>query len=219
MVLPMALDLDMHRGVQTALLTDVCTLVRAGVVVGEPSMRVGSERQFIEPADPQDASDRAMVVWGFTFEWDEVVEVGDMVLWGSPEQASILGEVLRHNTWQVGTRAFGSKPKLATQPFELVLWRWNPVTEQNDIELPAQTVKLIWDRTAPIEAPLRYAPAGRSSYQGGKFVKEDIATEPFDVQVRDTFFLDGYSGLIQQVLSNQPQVTEASFIVNVGSYR
>lgn len=214
-------QLAVMRTMQRNLMADRCDLTRNGVVVAtDQPMRVGAERMFTEPSDPQEASPRAQVQWGFTFPHDADVRVGDLVTFGTPEEYTILGEVLTQSTWQIAIRAYGSKPKIATELVEVTFWRYNPVTEENDIEVPAQAVRLLWDRVAPEEAPLRYAPAGRATWQGGWFVKENVLADgPLDVQVGDQFTLFGSAGVITEVFGGVQLSSEAEFIVDIGGVR
>lgn len=212
-------NLTVMRLVQQELMTETATLIRNGLSQGSFNFRVGSERMFTEPSDPQDANTRSATQWGFTFAWNADVQVGDVLVFSSPSQHTVIGEVLDHNTWQIATRAFGMKPKFATPVIAVSFFRYNSTTESHTDTVAPQSVRVVYDHVAPAETPIRYSPAGRSQYQGGRLIKEDSWDVGFDVQVGDQFFLYGQPAVITEVLGGQPLATEARFDVNISGPR
>lgn len=218
-------DLRVLQGVQNDLIDlvgSMAIVTRNGEAVNTWKMRVGAERTFTEPSDPQDASTRAQVEWGFTFKTTQEVQavdvqVGDRVQFNDPPQYTILGEVLDGSSMQTAIRCWGTKPKFAVATIDVDFLRWNPATEKYDIAVDTQTVKLVWDHIAPVQTPIRYTPAAESLLQGGRLIKENvIADGPFDVQVGDRFSVDGQAAVITSILGNQELATEARFTVDLG---
>jgi hypothetical protein len=210
-------DVTLLRQVQTDLLTESGTLLRGATNLGTILLRVGAERTFTSPADPQDANLRSIVEWGYTFKWNSDVRVGDTLLFGVPVHRTVIGEVMDDSTWQLAVRAYGARPKYATPTVSIILWRWNATSQDFSSQQAPQSVKVVYDNVQPDQAPLRYTPAGRSLIQTGRLIAEDPQNAPFNVQVGDRFDLFGYPAVVTSVLGGQPLTTEARFEANVGS--
>lgn len=205
------------REFQESLMTNTLDTYRAGSIhLTDVPCRVTSNRLFAEPADPYDANVRSMAEWGFTVPHGTDVVVGDRIVCVSQGLTLDLnaGEVVAGDTWETAVRIWCNKPKTATPHVSIVLWRYNTGTD-DFVALSAQDVQVVYDRNAPVETPLRYSPATRSSYKGGWLVGDPT----FDVAAEDRFVLDGYHGIISQVLPEQPQRIEAAFILDVGGPR
>src|SRR6478609_9378969 len=159
------------RSMQNQLMTDVIDIYDGLTLVAEDvPARVTSSRLFSEPADPHDANLRSTSEWGFTIPYDQPCEVSYTIKFGPGKaQSCIVGEVLQDDTWKTATRIWATRPKTATPGIILVLSRYDPDTD-DFAELDPQEVQVVFDRVAPTQTPLRYAPAGRSSYQGGTLI-------------------------------------------------
>ena len=202
------------RAFQEELMTNTLDVYRDGSLhlSGVPC-RVTSNRLFAEPADPYDANMRSMAEWGFTCPAGTDVQVADRVLCVSQGLTLDLavGEVVAGDTWETAVRFWCNKPKTATPSVTVTLLRYNPTTDDWDA-LPPQKVQLVYDRNAPEATPFRYSPAVRTSWKAGWF----IGDLDFDVLVEDRFALDGYAGVVTQVLPEQPQRIEAMFQLDFG---
>jgi hypothetical protein len=218
MVIPFRGNLPLLRATQEALMIDTCQVTRLGVLVAWPRTgatsvpcRLGEERTFAEPADPYDANIRSLSEWALTLPWDMVVVESDKLSVPAKALELIAGDTNQPQTDLIALRVYATKPKAAVQWVSLTLYRdtdkdgiWSPI--------PLQTVQVFFDRVEPLEVPLRYSPAARTRYQGGRFAKEP----PFNVLKDDSFKLNGFSGVITDVLPNQPQRIEARFRLDLG---
>jgi hypothetical protein len=179
--------------------------------------RLHDGRLFAEPADPLDANIRSMHEFGFTFPVGTDVRTSDTIENADGTVSIIAGEDQSRDTWATAVRIWGNKPKTATPWVPIVLWRWNAIAEDY-VALPEQVVQIVYSRNEPIETPLRYSPAARS-------VSRDLyllgpVGGPFDVQMGDTFTLDGgEAGVVLEVLSHQPQRIEARCQMDEGGVR
>lgn len=217
MVLPYLPSL---RAVQTNLMTDRVQVVRDGDVVYEDvPARVVSSRLFSEPGDPHDANLRSTQEYGFTIPYTYTgVRVADVIEQLDVDDNVILsviaGEVLAGDTWSTAIRIWGTRPKLATPTTSVTLWRFDTGTDDY-IEYETFDVQVVFDRVQPEETPLRYAPAGRSSYQGGVLVGDLTFTPAVD----DRFALGAYGCIIDAVMPIQPQHIEAHFKMDMSGVR
>lgn len=200
------------RAVQEALMTDRVQIVRRGVIVANNvPARITSSRLFAEPADPHDANLRSTSEWGFTLPFGTSVRVSDTIEKTDGSLSAIVGEVVDGDTWELAVRVWATKPKSATPTTDVTLYRYQSgIDDWSSIGTFA--VQIVFDRVAPTATPIRYAPAGRSSYQGGTL----IGTLTFTPQIDDRFTLDGFACVITQVLPQQPQHREAKFIMDEG---
>lgn len=202
------------RAFHNELMTNTLDTYRGGsLYLSDVPCRVTSNRLFAEPADPYDANIRSMAEWGFTCPAGTDIQVGDRILCTTQGLALdlIAGEVVAGDTWELAVRVWCNKPKTATPGYEIVLLRFDMNTEEY-VALDPQHVQVVYDRNQPEETPIRYSPAVRSSYKSGWL----IGDLTFDVQVDDRFVLDGYAGVITQVLPGQPQRIEAQFRLDFG---
>jgi len=193
---------------QTSLLTDTVAIYRDGVLISSDiPCRVNPNRLFAEPGDPSDANMRSMGEWSIVMPMNANVRVSDRLVVTTPTGVLDLnvGEVENFGTWQIMQRAWANRPKTATPHIWVVIHRAGT-------DLPPQYVQVVYDRNRPDERPERYTPAARTSYKGGWL----IGDTSFDVQVEDTFTLDGFAGIIVQVLPIQTQRKEAKFLIDVG---
>jgi hypothetical protein len=128
--------------------------------------------------------------------------------------SAIVGEVLQDDTWKTATRVWATRPKTATPPVSITFYRYSSGSD-DWVSVGAHTVQVVFDRVAALETPLRYSPAGRSSYQGGTLIG-DLTFAPV---VDDRFALNSYACIIDAVLPNQPQHVEAHFLMDMSGAR
>jgi hypothetical protein len=204
------------RTLQDNLMTDVIQVWRDGALVYDQlPARVTSSRLFTEPADPHDANLRSTSEWGFTLHYQIVIHVADELRFGPAfSQNAIVGEVLADDTWKTAVRVWATRPKTATPFVEIELFRFDDIA-QDWLSVGVQALQVVFDRVAPLETPLRYSPAGRTSYQGGTL----IGPMSFDVQVDDRFTLNTYGCIVDSVLPTQPQHIEAHFLMDMSGAR
>lgn len=221
MSIPFPLNLPLLRAVQRNLMTETVTISRYDatadgevVVATLVPCRKTDSRLFAEPADPQDANLRSLHEAGFTLPIGTGTRVGDRLTLPSTEDY-IAGEVLAIDTWVTAERVWANRPKTATPFVRLVLFRDNDQDGFPEFDLPAQYVQLVYDRIAPEETPIRYAPGARTSYKGGSF----LGPRTFNVRQGDVFTLGGYAGTIEWVLPYQPQRTEARFVLDISGVK
>lgn len=217
MTSPVTPYIPLLQAAQNRLMTDVADIYRNDLLVlADVKCRVTSNRLFAEPADPQDANMRSMAEWGVTFPSGTNVKVGDRlaVTTTTKDIDIIVGEVVEGDTWEIATRAWGNRPKVATPAFNIVLYRYD-ITLDDYVALAAQPVNLVYDRNQPKGTPTRFAPAGHATYQGGWL----IGTTAFNVQIEDRFEISGIGGVIVEVLPLQPQRKEARFVLDITGVR
>lgn len=205
------------RDAQRRLMTDRMDVVRNGVAVYEAvPCRATSNRLFAEPADPKDANMRSMAEWGITYPVSYDLAVGDhlTIVTSLMTIEVIVGEVVEGDTWQVAGRAWGNRPKVATPQIAVTIFRFDYDSEIWQ-ELPEQLVNLVYDRNQPRSTPVRFAPGGHASYQGGWL----IGGPDFDVQIEDRFTIDDIGAVIVEVLPQQPQRCEARFVMDITGVR
>jgi hypothetical protein len=210
MVLPF---LPLLRATQNRLMTQTVDIYRRGVQIGfNVPCRIHNNRLLAEPADPSDANMRSVMEWGFTMPIGTDCHVGDRLICGSIDV--IAGEALSTDTWATAVRVWATRPREVTAYMEMTFYRGNSV-DASMIALGPYTVRLVYDRNQPAETPVRYTPAAHSQNKGGWFIG-DLS---FGVQPGDRFMLDGYGGVITEVLPKQPQHIEAKFIFDEGGPR
>jgi hypothetical protein len=210
MVLPY---LPKLRALHNLLMTDVVTIYRGGTLIASNvPCRKHNNRLLAEPADPSDANMRSVMEWGFTMPWGTDCQVGDHLVSG--EIDVIVGESLRTDTWGVAVRVWGTRPREVTERFSLTFYRGSYDSDVQTTVGP-YTVRVVYDRNKPEEAPIRYTPAGHSIYKSGWLIG-DLS---FNVRPGDRFMLDGYAGVITEVLPKQPQHREARFALDEGGDR
>lgn len=201
------------RAIQTSLMTNSVTIYRgATLIAANVPCRFHNNRLLAEPADPSDANMRSIMEWGFTMPWGTDCRVGDRLISG--EIDIIVGESLRTDTWGTAVRAWGTRPREVTERFQMTFYRGS---YDSDALVPIGPfeVRVVYDRNKPDEAPVRYVPAGHSVYKGGWFISD----LNFSVRVGDRFMLEGYGGVITEVLPKQPQHIEARFLLDEGGDR
>lgn len=207
------------REMQASLMTDRCTLIRNGIPIEtDIPCRVHKDRLFTEPGDPQDANLRSTQEWGITMPVATPALVGDTVIFSTTNRAIsvIAGEVLQGDTWETATRIWGTEPKIPTPEVIVTLWRYDPDTddwaEEGDV-----TGNIVYDRNAPEEAPVRYAPGGQAMYKNGTLIVA-LNADP-SPKTGDRFDLFGYAATVTMVLPGQPQHTEARFRLDISGDR
>lgn len=202
----------MLKSIQEATMTDRCKITREGVVVlSDIKCRVTNSRLFTEPGDPQDANMRSTREWGWTLPIGTDVRVADEISKMDGSLACIIGEVISGDTWQVATRAWGTIPKTATPHVTITLVRLDEGGTDDWVEIGSYDVQVVWDRFAPKDTPLRYAPAAHAEYKGGWV----IGNMDFPARIADRFMLDGRAGVITHVAALQPQRIEAKFELDI----
>jgi hypothetical protein len=207
--------LPVLRASQRRLMTETVDVYRAGILVhANVPARITSSRLFTEPADPHDANLRSTSEWGFTLPWSVEVLVADTIVFHAGANSAIVGEVLQDDTWKTATRVWATRPKTATPPVSITFYRYSSGSD-DWVSVGAHTVQVVFDRVAALETPLRYSPAGRSSYQGGTLIG-DLTFAPV---VDDRFALNSYACIIDAVLPNQPQHVEAHFLMDMSGAR
>lgn len=201
------------RRIQESLMTDRVRIVRRGVIVANNvPARITSSRLFAEPADPHDANLRSTSEWGFTLPVGTSVQVSDTIEKTDGSLSAIIGEVIDKDTWETAVRVWATRPKSATPTTDVTLWRYQSGLDDWS-QVGTFAVQVVFDRVAPVATPLRYAPAGRSSYQGGTLIGSILSFTP---EIDDRFTLGGHGCVITQVLPHQPQHVEAKFIMDEG---
>lgn len=205
------------RALQAMLMTDRCSIWRQGVLLQmDHPCRVHKDRLFSETGDPQDANLRSMQEWGVTLPPDTDVMIGDVVVFPTFNRdiSVIVGEVLQGDTWETATRAWGTEPKLATPEVTVTLWRYDPDVD-DWLEADVITGNIVYDRNQPVEAPVRFSPAGQAMYKNGTFVVP-LGT---DIRVGDRFTLYDLAAVVTMVLPGQPQHIEARFSLDISGER
>lgn len=205
-------------------MTDSCLVLRGGSYVTWPRMsttivpcRIGDERTFAEPSDPQDANTRAQSEWAITMPWDFPLEVGDACNITLIETGAlvntIVGETNAPQTWITAMRGYGTKPKSSVAVSLITFKRDADNDGEYELTLGSYDVQVVFERTDPQEIPLRYAEAGRSSYVP---VRITILEPDANVMTDDIFLLDGHYGVVRSVVPGQPQQTELRAFVDFG---
>lgn len=202
----------MLRTVQEQLMTDRVRIVRVGdVIANNVPCRITAARLFAEPADPHDANLRSVSEWGFTLPSGTDIAVSDAIEKTDGSLSAIVGEVVSGDTWETAVRVWATRPKSATPTVTVTLWRYQSGLDDFS-QIGTYDVQVVFDRVSPRSTPIRYAPAGRSTYQGGTL----IGDLDFTAEVDDRFTLDGLACVVTQVLPQQPQRIEAKFIMDEG---
>jgi hypothetical protein len=203
----------MLRQAQLALMTETVRVIRNGVTVyASVPARITASRLFTEPGDPHDANLRSTREVGFTLPYTYDVHVGDVIEKTDGSLSTIAGEVLTDDTWKTALRVWATRPKLATPTVTITIYRYQPPPIDDWTNVGNYDVQVVFDRVAPFSSPLRYSPAGRSSYQGGTVV----GGLSFAPMLDDRFTINGMACIITEVLPVQPQHVEAKFTVDVG---
>lgn len=204
--------LDRLRSLQESLMTDTCRIVRDGIEIADDvPCRLSAQRLFTEPGDPSDANMRSMLEWAWTLPWDQDVQPGDYVELTDGSLSTIIGEVLNKDTWKVATRCFGTRPKQATPNITIALYRYQSGADDWILHDTFE-VRIVYDRNAADETPVRYSPASSSRLKAG-WVIGDLS---FDPEVGDRFTIGGQAAYIIEVLPEQPQRVEAKFELDLG---
>jgi hypothetical protein len=210
MVLPY---LPLLRATQNRLMTQTVDIYRRDVQIGfAVPCRIHNNRLLAEPADPSDANMRSVMEWGFTMPTGTDCHVGDRLVCGAIDV--IAGESLFTDTWATAVRVWATRPREVTEQMSILFKRPN-ADDATMLDVGPFTVRVVYNRNEPIEAPLRYSPAGRSVYKGGWF----IGDQSFSVIPGDLFLLEGLNGVITEVLPKQPQHIEARFLIDEGGAR
>lgn len=200
------------RALQESLMTDRVRIIRIGAIVANNvPARITSSRLFAEPADPHDANLRSLSEWGLTMPKGTDARVSDTIEKTDGSLTLIIGEVVTGDTWETAVRVWATKPKSATPLTEVTLYRYQSGLDDWAM-FATYMVQVVFDRVAPESTPIRYAAAGRSSYQGGTL----IGPMSFAPLIDDRFTLGGKGCVITQVLPQQPQHIEAKFIMDEG---
>lgn len=211
--------LPQARSFQEALMTETCNVRRDGALVVWPRMntttipcRVGEERTFAEPSDPQDANTRSQAEWAITMPWDMDLRVADFIHWNA--LVLTVGETNNPQTWLVATRGYITKPKTAVAPTDVTLYRtsWDTGVVS---EVGTFPVKIVFARVDPIEIPSRFSFIASSSWRSVTLIFEDVVNA--DVQKDDHFVYQGKYGVITHVVPGQNQRTEAHGLIDFGA--
>lgn len=214
-----------NRRYQESLMTDSCVVVRSGVPVSWPRTsstvipcRIGEERTIVASPDPQDANTRSQNEWLATMPWDMPITAGDALTATFQETgqtfSAIVGETNLPQSWTIAARSVMSKPKTAVAPSVLLFRRDTDGDGLFETTLGPYNVAVVIDRVNPLEVPLRYAQAGRSSYAPVRLLFVETPVSPVDVD--DIFVWDGKYGVVVAVTPNTPQQAEARAIVDFG---
>ncbi len=213
-----------HRRIQESLLTDSCVVLSGGMPVTWPRnnaivvpCRFGDERTFAEPSDPQDANTRASSEWAISLPWDMPLEPSNVVNVTLSETgefvSTVVGETNKPQTWLILTRGYGTRPKSAVAATPITFKRDTDDDGEYETTVGTYLCQVIFDRVDPLEVPLRYAEAGRSSYAPVRIV---IPETNADVQIDDIFLLDGNFGVVRLIAPGQTQQTEVRGLVDFG---
>jgi hypothetical protein len=219
-------DVALLRRVQRGLMDQTCLIANlTGTPVGwhDPSLgrivypipcRTHQQITNADSPDPEDADTRSLANWRFTVPHDVDVRMAYRVQFtghlGEPLEGSV-GEELDHDTWKIATRFAITNPKLAVPQTMLVLWR-DVGNDGTWVALPAQPVRIVYDRLQPEETQGRFSPAAFSSRKGGRI----IGPLGMDVTVGDRFKLSDAPGIIVAHLPGNPDITEVRFTLDIG---
>jgi hypothetical protein len=201
------------RAVQEMLMTQTVDIYRRDVQIGfAVPCRIHNNRLLAEPADPSDANMRSVMEWGFTMPVTTDCIVGDRLVCGQIDV--IAGESLWTDTWATALRVWATRPREVTEQMSILFKRPNE-DDATMLDIGPFTVRVVYNRNEPTEAPVRYSPAGRAVYKGGWL----IGDQSFAVISGDLFLLEGLNGVITEVLPKQPQHIEARFLIDEGGAR
>lgn len=224
-------DLSPLRDVQRSLMTETCVIADLGGTVviwtdpltGQTTINIPCRKHQqiadADTADPEDADTRSLANWRFTVPPDVRVETGFRVTFtgnlGETLTGSV-GEELDHDTTKIATRFAVTLPKFAVPQLLLTLYR-DADDDGTWLALPAQPVRLVFDRLQPEEAEARFSPAAYSAQKGGRLIGNGVDDpEPFDVRVGDRFRYDEGPGVVLAVLEGNPDKIEARFALDIG---
>ena len=219
--------IEFNRSYQESLMGDSCVILRGGSLVSWTRdglsttiipCRVGEERTLAVSSDPLDANTRTLNEWAITLPWDIVPEIGDQVTATIEETgvefSTVVGESNQPQSWPLASRIIGGKPKTAVGAENITYKRDQDGDGVFEMIVGTFATKIVLDRTAPLEVPLRYSQAARTSYAPVRLIFDNQTGVP--IQTDDIFLTQGRYGVVVAVTPGQVQQTEARALVDFG---
>lgn len=159
---------------------DRCVLFRDGALVGSRACRFYRSNAQGAPLDPRDANASSVVTYRIAFDAETSLRAGDRVTVVGAGTWTV-GEPGEATAYDVERVATVTRPVLATETVDLVLYRTSPTTEL-PVALPPVAVQVVYDDRAP-RTPANEGAAG--TYVTGLLV----GPAGWDVQEGDAFVL------------------------------